>query len=505
MLSLVITFLVAFSGSLLLTPAIRLLAGRMGVLDHPDGNRKLHAGLTPLWGGVAVYLAIALGLTAAMCGSFGRGSGLTSLSLALLLAAGIVCVCGAVDDRWSLGPRLKLLLQICSVLPIVMLGHSVDRIVAFNYAIELGWFAIPLTVAWLVGCINALNLLDGMDGLASTVGLVTAVMMAIIAVSTGNTHVAVIAIVLAAALAGFLFYNLPPASIFLGDSGSMVIGLVVGVLAIQGALKTSTTLSIAVPAVIMSLPLFDTVLAIVRRKLTGQRFDQADRKHIHHRLLERGLNQWQILCVIGSLCLVTGAAATAATILRNDALAWITALALMVLMIRLRLFGHYEVALLKNAAAKRLAQLANYLAAPGVAGDSLHLANLEEMPFGRVWDLLIDDARTKRIRRVELTSRGEGQPERQYHWQDTNVDLEKQNQCWMSATFIRSRGRSCELRATLPDAGGRKSRHTVGVERLLLVFGKYFADHAEDMPGLSLVVENKNDSKQPDGDRKKAA
>jgi UDP-GlcNAc:undecaprenyl-phosphate GlcNAc-1-phosphate transferase len=503
MLSLVITFLVAFSGSLLLTPAIRLLAGRMGALDQPDGNRKLHVGLTPLWGGVAVYLAIALGLGVAMCGSFGRRAELTDLSLALLLAAGIVCVCGAIDDRWCLGPRLKLLLQICSVLPIVAMGYSVDRIVAFSYPIELGWFAIPLTVVWLVGCINALNLLDGMDGLASTVGLVTAVMMAIIAVSAGNTHVAVVAIVLAAALAGFLFYNLPPASIFLGDSGSMVIGLMVGVLAIQGSLKTSTTLSIAIPAVIMSLPLFDTVLAVVRRKLTGQPFDQADRKHIHHRLLDRGLSQWQVLCVIGSLCLVTGAAATAATILRNDALAWITALALMVLMIRLRLFGHYEVALLKNAAAKRLTRLANYLAAPGVVGDPLHPADLEEMPFGRVWDLLIDDARTKRIRRIELTSSAEGQPERQFHWQDADVDLEKQNQCWMSATFIQSRGRSCELRATLPDADWRKPQHTVGVERLLLVFGSYFANHAEDMPGLSLIAEN--DSKQPDGDQKKAA
>ena len=120
-------------------------------------------------------------------------------------------------------------------------------------------------------------------------------MMGIIAVSMGNNHVAVIAIVLAGALAGFLVYNLPPASIFLGDSGSTLIGLVLGILGIQGAMKTSATLAITAPAVIMTLPLFDVVMAVVRRKLTGRSFAAADRQHIHHRLLDRGLRPWQVL------------------------------------------------------------------------------------------------------------------------------------------------------------------------------------------------------------------
>ena len=127
-----------------------------------------------------------------------------------------------------------------------------------------------------------------MDGLASIVGLSTAAMLGVIAASEGHDHVAAMAIVLAASLAGFLIYNLPPASIFLGDSGSMVIGLSVGLLGIQGTLKTSATLAITAPAVVMTLPMFDIVAAIVRRKLTGRRFDAPDRLHIHHRLLDRG-------------------------------------------------------------------------------------------------------------------------------------------------------------------------------------------------------------------------
>ena len=115
--------------------------------------------------------------------------------------------------------------------------------------------------------------------------------------SMGNDHVAVIAVVLAGAVGGFLIYNFPPASIFLGDSGSAVIGLTLGILGIQGAMKTSATLSITAPAVIMTLPMFDVVMAVVRRTLTGRRFDAADRQHIHHQLLDRGLSPWQVLCI----------------------------------------------------------------------------------------------------------------------------------------------------------------------------------------------------------------
>ena len=158
-------------------------------------------------------------------------------------------------------------MQVCAVLPIALAGYSIDNIVAFGYRIELGPLGIPLTVLWLIGCINALNLIDGMDGLASVVGLSTAAMMGLIAASEGHIHVSIIALVLAGALAGFLVLNRPPASIFLGDSGSMVIGLTVGILGMQGAMKTSATLSITAPAVVMILPMFDIVAAVIRREL----------------------------------------------------------------------------------------------------------------------------------------------------------------------------------------------------------------------------------------------
>ncbi|MBU4399523.1 MAG: undecaprenyl/decaprenyl-phosphate alpha-N-acetylglucosaminyl 1-phosphate transferase [Planctomycetes bacterium] len=358
--SLALTSAVAFTASLALTAAVRAAARRWGIVDKPDGRRKLHGRPVPLWGGVAVYGATVLGLLATGFGA-GATEKYTELCTAWMLAAGFVCLVGSIDDRFDLSARVKLLLQIVSVLPIVLMGYYVDRIVAFGYPIELGWLGVPLTILWLLGCINALNLIDGMDGLASIVGLSTAAMLGVIAVGEGHPHVAAMAFILAASLAGFLVYNLPPASIFLGDSGSMVIGLSIGLLGIQGTLKTSATLAITAPVVVMTLPMFDIVAALVRRRLTGRRFDAPDRRHIHHRLLERGWTPWQVLCLLGALCLTMGGAATAATIFRLDALAWIAAITLIVLMVRLRLFGHHEFALVKLAVLRTLRTYSGYV------------------------------------------------------------------------------------------------------------------------------------------------
>lgn len=339
---------VALIASLALTPVVRHVAWRLGVLAHPDAERRFHPEPVPLCGGVAVFLAMTAGLTTAIALRRFQHAELYALCGAIIPAAALACVFGAVDDCYNLRSRAKLLLQFTAALVIALAGYSVNFVIIFGYRVELGWFGIPLTVFWLIGCINALNLIDGLDGLASVVGLSTATMMGIIAYNMGHTHVAAAAMVLAASLAGFLVFNRPPASVFLGDSGSTLIGLVIGVLGMQGNLKSSATLSITAPVVLMTLPMFDVVMAVIRRRLSGRPMALGDREHIHHRLLQRGWGPWQVLGIIGALCLTTGAAATAATIFRMDALAWIIATMLIVLMIRLRVFGHHEFGLIRQ-------------------------------------------------------------------------------------------------------------------------------------------------------------
>jgi len=358
---LLIPMAVALAASLALTPAMRRLAWRLRVLAYPDAQRRFHPHPVPLLGGVAVFFALVAGLVTALLLERFRQADLVRLCWALIPSAALACLFGAVDDCFNLRSRAKLLMQFLAALPIVAAGFSVDFIIVFGYRIELGWCGVPLTIFWLMGCINALNLIDGLDGLASVVGLSTSLMMGIIAMNIGHVHVAAAATVLTAALAGFLFFNRPPASIFLGDSGSTVIGLVIGVLGIQGTLKSSATLSITAPVVLMTLPMFDVLMAVLRRKLTGRPLALGDREHIHHRLLQLGLGPWQVLAILGAFCLTTGAAATAATIFRMDALAWIIAATLIVLMIRLRVFGHREFGLLQQFARRQAANFAHSL------------------------------------------------------------------------------------------------------------------------------------------------
>ena len=212
----------------------------------------------------------------------------------------------------------------------------------------------------------------------------------------------------------------------------MVIGLTIGMLGIQGGLKTSATLAITAPAVMMTLPMFDVVAAMVRRRLTGRRFDDPDRLHIHHRLLDRGWTPWQVLCLIGAICLTMGAAATAATIFRRDALAWIAAMTLVVLMIRLRLFGHDEFALAKETAirdwksyAGLFARLArkNRVQGPGFRVQILETASNQILnPEPRTlnpepWNLFPAIRETWKIPQVELGSLRGGR-QRQNRWSD---------------------------------------------------------------------------------------
>lgn len=504
-----IGFVATMGASLALTPVARQLAIRWGAVDAPDGKRKLQKKPVPLWGGVAVYLSVLLGLALL---NFGPGSTaeLQGLSLVLAVAAGIVCIAGCFDDSWDLNARFKLLLQIVAVLPAVIAGYAVDRVVMFGHPIELGWLGIPLTVFWLVGCINALNLLDGMDGLASAVGLSTAAMLAIIAMAEGHGHVAAIAVVLAGALAGFLLFNLPPASIYLGDSGSMVIGMVVGLLSIQGSLKTTATLSITAPAIVMAIPMIDTVLAIIRRKLSGMRFDVADRGHIHHRLLDRGLSTWQALCVISALCLVTGASATAATLLRNDALAWIVTACVFVLMVRLRAFGHHEIALVKL----KIAAMLNSLVRRLVIGSRPHPIQKRRLANARVeqiWDHMIHDVQLLGAVRLEARYVDAVTGEHCREWEKA-ATTSTSDQWSLSVGLQSEQGKTCTLTAGGWQNANSKSGHLLQLVDVLHRYARHWrralADESLLQPSADAQVADQRTAKQdaaPQPDQRRAA
>jgi len=339
----------AIVASYALTWLARLISPRIGLLDKPDGARKLHAKAVPLMGGVAIYGAFTITYVAIRAMNFAwlddAESSLRSHTV-ILLSAGLVCLVGLWDDRRPMRPLHKLLWQIAACLPFVVWGPTVASIELLGVHVELGYGATAFTLFWLIACINALNLLDGLDGLATTVGLLIATTMAVLALHSGNLGAAVMSMVFAGSLFGFLLHNWPPARIFLGDAGSLMIGYLVGALSIEFSHKAAASFAIAAPVVIVSLPFFDTLMAIVRRVLNGRGIGEGDCAHIHHRLQRRGLTRRQALMVVATLSSVMAISAIVSVHYRVDLVSVATCASVLSLLIVSRVFGFEETLLL---------------------------------------------------------------------------------------------------------------------------------------------------------------
>ena len=307
-MTLLAIFAVSLACCLALTPIVRSLAIRYGLVDGPDGRRKLQAKPIPLGGGLAIFLSAVAAVGAAVLFSplreelLAQSPMLIGLGLAVLLIAAV----GLIDDARGLRGRHKVMGQFAAVVIVMWCGVLVRHGALLRRG-RSTWdcSSFPFTAFLLLGAINSLNLLDGMDGLLSCIGLIICLAMAAIAAHLVHWPAACIAAALAGALLGFLRYNSPPASIFMGDCGSMVVGLVIGVVAIQGSLKGPATVALIAPLTILTLPIFDTLAAIVRRKLTGRSIYAADRGHLHHCLLRSGLSAPRVLGCVAVLSLVT--------------------------------------------------------------------------------------------------------------------------------------------------------------------------------------------------------
>jgi UDP-GlcNAc:undecaprenyl-phosphate GlcNAc-1-phosphate transferase len=298
----------SFILALILTPLSRYAATRAGWVDAPDFRRKIHRAPIPRIGGIPVFLGFA-GALLILLAIGGRDAlgGSVPLSAALSIAPGaaVVFLIGLADDIFALRPWQKLAVEVVAGLAAVGCGVHISNIAGFELHPVLSAVA---TVLWLLLCTNALNLIDGMDGLATGVGLFAAVTTLLAAILQNNLGLAVATAPLAGALLGFLRYNFNPATIFLGDCGSLTIGFLLGCHGILWSQKSATMLGMTAPLMVLAVPLLDTVLAIARRFLRRQPIFGADRGHIHHRLLDRGLTPRRAVlliygfCALGAMC-----------------------------------------------------------------------------------------------------------------------------------------------------------------------------------------------------------
>jgi UDP-GlcNAc:undecaprenyl-phosphate GlcNAc-1-phosphate transferase len=332
MRSAAIAFLLSVLCAAILTPVVRRLAHRFGALDHARSARKIHGQAVPRLGGVAIVVAFYVPLLGILLARSGVGEGLKHeehFALGLFLGGVLIAGLGVYDDIRGAGATKKFLVQFLVAGMMYGLGFRVDAIAnPFGSAIALGWAGLPFTLLWVVGVINAMNLIDGLDGLAGGVALFAVTTIFLVSVQNGQPLMILFTASLAGSILGFLFYNFNPASIFMGDTGSMFLGFVLATSSIRTNQKASTTVAVLIPIITLGLPILDTLLAMSRRAVRGRPLFRADKEHIHHRLLGLGLTHRQAVLVLYGMCLLLGAVALVLTC-TNSAVITVTLLAVL--------------------------------------------------------------------------------------------------------------------------------------------------------------------------------
>lgn len=305
----IITFSLAFIVSFSATPIVRKLAFKVGSVDIPKDNRRMHKKPIALMGGLAIICGFVVSLVFDL---------LTTSSLltpgreiaGLMTGIAVIMLMGVLDDVKTLRAWVKLAFQVVAAVCVVAIsGTRISGLTnpfgADQYLELSPYISIPLSILWIVGITNAINLIDGLDGLAAGVSSISSLSLFFVSLLRGDLldpskaiYTALVTAALSGATLGFLPFNFNPAKIFMGETGAAFLGFTLGVISIQGVMKSYAAISIVIPLLILGLPLFDTLLAIIRRILTRKSIMQADRGHLHHKLIDMGLSQRQSVLIM---------------------------------------------------------------------------------------------------------------------------------------------------------------------------------------------------------------
>ena len=285
-----LAFLASFITTVISTPIVKKLAIKINAVDKPC-ERKVHRNLMPRLGGIGIVLGTGLGMFILSPSSPYMGN--------IIIGGFIITIIGVLDDMYNITAMHKLVGQIIAAIIVVASGLSIDMIhLPFSGYVSFGLWAYPFTIIWIVGITNAMNLIDGLDGLAA--GVSSIALMSILTMAVIDSHVVVVAlsIVLIGSTLGFLVFNFYPAKIFMGDTGSLFLGYSISVISMLGFFKNITIFSFVIPVIILAIPIFDTLLAIIRRLSRKQKLTTPDKSHLHYCLIEVGLSHRKAVLVI---------------------------------------------------------------------------------------------------------------------------------------------------------------------------------------------------------------
>lgn len=284
-----------------LTPPTRVLAFKIGAIDIPRDDRRMHSKPMPRIGGLAIYAAFTI-TTVIFCQPTGE-------LISIWFGGLILVILGILDDIYTLPTIVKFIFQLAVAFIAISQGVVISQINFFGRFIVFGMFEIPITVLWIVGLTNAINLIDGLDGLACGVSAICSGCLMMVALIVGEFSAALMIAILMGSCLGFLPFNSNPAHIFMGDTGALFLGYTMAILSVQGVFKLSTVISFIIPVSIFALPIFDTAFAILRRIIRGKNPFSADRGHLHHKLVDMGFTHKQSVNILYAVCGLLGISA----------------------------------------------------------------------------------------------------------------------------------------------------------------------------------------------------
>ena len=309
-----IAFILAFIVAFMATPYTIKIANKIGAVDIPKDKRRMHTKKMPKFGGPAVILGFIISMIYLIAIMSIEGSlelfdyqEYGKKLLGILLGIGVIAITGIIDDIKTLKPWQELIGQTIAAIIVVAFGIQIEHLnIPFLYRVGLSEaFSVIITILWIVGVTNAINLIDGLDGLSSGISLISCISLLIIFLMNGSPMIAtVIVTAMSGALVGFLPYNFSPAKTFIGDTGSNFLGFMLAVVSILGVAKTYTAAVIVLPVIVLGLPIFDVIFAIVRRIAKGKSIKavfKPDKGHLHHKLVEKGFTQKQAVLILYGL------------------------------------------------------------------------------------------------------------------------------------------------------------------------------------------------------------
>ena len=299
-----LVFIIAWCIAFALTPACVKIAAKIGAIDVPEDDRRVHKKPIPRLGGLAIFLGVAISILIIVP--------ISKQLIGILISGTLITLVGIMDDIHHLSAKKKLFFQIICALILYFAGIKINFIAhpfADGYLFFPSAISCIITLVWIVGITNTINLIDGLDGLASGVTAIASFSMAYIAYMNDRPEVALITLAIAGGTLGFLPFNFNPAKIFMGDGGSLFLGMMLATISIIGPMKGAAAIATVVPVLILGLPIFDTAFAIYRRMIRGTSIMEADKEHIHHRILSKGMNQRKTVIILYALSGILGVAA----------------------------------------------------------------------------------------------------------------------------------------------------------------------------------------------------